>query len=75
MGGEAIARMPENELAMSLADVKQLQELLNSRGFASGEPDGRVGRQTRAAIRAYQKTQGLPEDGYASQVLLESLKN
>ena len=25
MGGEAIARMPENEQAMSLADVKQLQ--------------------------------------------------
>ena len=38
IGGEAIARMPENEQAMSLADVKQLQELLNSRGFASGEP-------------------------------------
>ncbi len=75
MGGEAIARMPENEQAMSLTDVKQLQELLNSRGFASGEPDGRVGRQTRAAIRAYQRTQGLPEDGYASQILLESLKN
>ncbi|MEC9192215.1 MAG: lytic murein transglycosylase [Pseudomonadota bacterium] len=75
MGGEALARMPENEQAMSLADVKQLQGLLNSRGFASGEPDGRVGRQTRAAIRAYQKTQGLPEDGYASRILLESLKN
>jgi len=75
MGSEAIARMPENDQAMSLADVKQLQELLNSRGFASGEPDGRVGRQTRAAIRAYQKTQGLPEDGYASRVLLDSLKN
>ena len=75
LGGEAISRMPENEQAMSLADVKQLQELLNSRGFASGNPDGRVGRQTRAAIRAYQKTQGLPEDGYASRVLLDSLKN
>ena len=75
MGGEAISRMPENEQAMSLADVKQLQELLNSRGFASGNPDGRVGRQTRAAIRAYQKTQDLPEDGYASRILLDSLKH
>ncbi len=75
MGGDAISRMPENEQAMSVADVKQLQELLNSRGFSSGEPDGRVGRQTRAAIRAYQKAQGLPQDGYASWVLFESLGN
>ena len=75
MGGDAISRMPENEQAMSVADVKQLQELLNSRGFSSGEPDGRVGRQTRAAIRAYQKAQGLPQDGYASWVLFESLEN
>ena len=75
MGGDAISRMPENEQAMSVADVKQLQELLNSSGFSSGEPDGRVGRQTRAAIRAYQKAQGLPQDGYASRVLFESLEN
>ena len=75
MGGDAIARMPKDEQAMSVADVKQLQELLNSRGFASGEPDGRVGRQTRAAIRAYQKSHGLPQDGHASRVLFESLQN
>ena len=75
MGGDAIARMPKDEQAMSVTDVKQLQELLNSRGFASGEPDGRVGRQTRAAIRAYQKSHGLPQDGHASRVLFESLQN
>ncbi|MBK52153.1 MAG: lytic transglycosylase [Gammaproteobacteria bacterium] len=74
MGGEAIAGLPENEQAMSVEDVKLLQELLNSRGFASGRPDGRVGRQTRAAIRAYQKSQGLPQDGHASRVLIESLE-
>ena len=74
MGGEAIARMPENEQAMSLADVKQLQGLLNSRGFASGDRmaesdakpgcDQGVSKNTRSA-----------EDGYASRILLESLKN
>ena len=74
MGGEAIARMPENEQAMSVEDVKLLQELLNSRGFASGQLDGRVGRQTRAAIKAYQKSKGLPQDGHASRVLIESLE-
>ena len=74
-GSEPIQRMPENETAMSVADVRELQELLNRNGFDSGEPDGRVGRQTRAAIRAYQQGVGLPMDGYASVVLLQALRD
>lgn len=74
-GGSEIVNMPENEQAMSLADVKELQEALNSRGFDSGEPDGRVGRMTRAAIRAYQAQAELPMDGYASHQVLDSLRN
>ncbi len=74
-GSPAIQNMPENEQAMSVADVRELQELLNANGFDSGEPDGRVGRQTRGAIRAYQQNRGLPMDGYASMDLLQSLRN
>ena len=74
-GSGPIQRMPENETAMSVADVRELQELLNRNGFDSGEPDGRVGRQTRAAIRAYQQSAGLPMDGYASVVLLQALRD
>lgn len=73
-GGAPIAHMPENEQALSVDDVMELQELLNSRGFDSGEPDGRVGRQTRSAIRAYQQQQNLPMDSYASSTLLEELR-
>ncbi len=73
-GGPAIANMPVNETAMSIADVAQLQSLLNARGFDSGEPDGRVGRMTRAAVRSYQQSAGLPMDGYASMELLEALR-
>ena len=74
-GAGPIQRMPENEQAMSVADVRELQELLNAAGFDSGEPDGRVGRQTRAAIRAYQESINLPMDGYASAQLLDSFRN
>ena len=74
-GGAMIQRMPANEQAMSVADVQVLQELLNAAGFESGEPDGRVGSRTRAAIRAYQQSQDLPMDGYASLQLLEALRN
>ena len=74
-GGAAIQRMPENEQAMSVVDVQALQELLNAAGFDSGEPDGRVGSRTRAAVRAYQQNMELPMDGYASLKLLEALRN
>lgn len=74
-GSGPIQRMPENETAMSVADLRELQELLNRNGFDSGEPDGRVGRQTRAAIRTYQQSAGLPIDGYASVALLQALRD
>jgi len=73
-GGPAVQRMLINEEAMSASDVVELQELLNSSGFDSGAPDGRVGRQTRMAVRAYQRSVGLAADGHASRQLLERLR-
>ena len=74
-GSAGIQHMPRNERAMSMADVKELQERLNALGFDSGEPDGRVGRRTRGAIRAYQGESDLPMDGYASIQLLEAVRS
>ena len=73
-GGGPVQRMVVDEQAMSVANVMELQELLNGLGFSSGEPDGRVGRQTRSAIRAYQSDINLPTDGHASNQLLENLR-
>ena len=72
-GGGEIQRMPINEEALSRKDITILQRLLNEKGYDSGQPDGRVGRQTRAAIRTYQGVIGLPMDSYASRALLERL--
>jgi len=74
-GGGEIQRMPANEIALSVVDVKELQELLNSKGFDAGEADGRIGRQTRSAIRSFQQAASLPMDGYPSGQLLEALRN
>jgi len=74
-GSGAIQRMPENEVALSVVEVRELQEILNAKGFDAGEPDGRVGRQTRSAIRSFQQSAGLPMDGYASGELLQALRN
>jgi membrane-bound lytic murein transglycosylase B len=52
--------------ALSLLQMKRLQFMLNRLGFDSGSPDGYPGLQTQSAIRAYQLSQGLPADGYAS---------
>ncbi len=52
----------------------ELQQLLNSRGFDVGEPDGIPGYLTRKAVRAYQMQARLPADGYPSVSLLEHLR-
>jgi membrane-bound lytic murein transglycosylase B len=48
--------------------------LLNRSGFDVGEPDGVIGKKSREAIRAYQKTIGEPADGFASMALLVRLR-
>ena len=48
---------------------RELQELLVGHGFSTGGVDGIVGRETRAAMRAYQKRRGLAPDGYPGSKL------
>ena len=38
-----------------------------------GTPDGVLGRKTRSALRQYQKSRGLPADGFATAAMLERL--
>ncbi|MCB1670425.1 MAG: lytic murein transglycosylase [Gammaproteobacteria bacterium] len=75
VGGAPIQNMPANEQALSRDNVLELQGLLNSRGFDAGPVDGILGGQTRTAIRDYQRQSGIPQDGYASFALLETLRN
>ena len=60
--------------ALTFHEMFALQAELNKRGFDTGEPDGFPGLQTQAAIRAYQLSQGLPADGYASPSLYNRLQ-
>ncbi len=61
--------------ALSFVDMQSLQTLLNAHGFNAGLADGFPGVQTQAAIRAYQLTQQLPADGYASYELLQRISS
>lgn len=44
-------------------NVSTIQERLKELGIYAGEIDGRAGKQTIAAIRAFQRTHGLTADG------------
>lgn len=74
-GGPAFeASWPKATRALSRSEKRTLQRLLTARGFDTKGVDGLVGRNTIAAIRAYQKSVGLVPDGYPSAELLARLK-
>ena len=43
--------------------VKQLQTALKNAGYDPGHVDGKMGKQTREAIKAFQRANGLAADG------------
>ena len=59
--------------ALSFNQMWALQGKLNELGFDCGAPDGFPGLQTQAAIRQYQATKNMPQDGYASPSLYQQL--
>lgn len=65
---------PRSDRTLSADERRDLQTLLTERGFAVGGIDGKVGPKTRAAIRAYQTSVGVPADGYADATVLERIK-
>ena len=48
--------------------VKTLQEKLNAKGFNAGSVDGIFGKNTRAAVMAFQKANGLAADGIVGKL-------
>jgi membrane-bound lytic murein transglycosylase B len=73
--GQVHAAWPKDDPPLGRADLISLQTLLGQQGYDAGAADGMLGPTTRAAIRAYQKKNGLPADGYASVSLLERMSN
>jgi membrane-bound lytic murein transglycosylase B len=73
-GGGFSASWPANDRPLNAGQRKELQALLNSKGYDVGEPDGVLGPKTRSAIMAYQSARGVAADGYASSRLLLGLR-
>ena len=73
-GPEFTQNWPRDQRVLSRAERLELQELLARNGFDVGEPDGRLGSRTRAAIRDFQLRVGRAPDGYASAEILDQLR-
>jgi membrane-bound lytic murein transglycosylase B len=73
--GTVQAGWPLDEGPLDESGRTALQEGLTALGFSTGAADGVLGRQSRAAIRAYQKARGIPADGFATSSLLTRILN
>ncbi len=74
-GGPGVqAAWPRDLQALSRSQLIALQSALGARGFDSGTPDGIMGPATRDALRRYQRSIGLPADGYPTADLLQRLQ-
>jgi hypothetical protein len=65
---------PRDLQPLSRDQLKALQAALNDRGFSAGAADGQLGPATRQALRAWQRGQGLPADGYPTPDMLTKLQ-
>jgi len=71
-GGPGVqAGWPRDQRPLSRSEVQALQAGLNRLGFDSGAADGQFGPATRQALRAFQRSQGLPADGHPTPALLQ----
>jgi len=60
-------------LTTSKADIKDVQRALKNAGYYSGKVDGIKGRNTKRAIKAFQRDHGLVSDGVAGQKTWDAL--
>lgn len=68
------AEWPRDDRALSMDERVELQRRLTAAGYDTHGADGRIGPNTVAAVRAYQRSIGMVPDGYASFDILRRLR-
>ncbi len=66
---------PKDDRPLGRTEKKTLQTSLTQMGFDTNGVDGILGPDSRAAIRNFQRSRGLPADGYASAKLLTRVED
>jgi lytic murein transglycosylase len=72
-GAPAMSRGSGTIPTISFEDTRELQALLQKRGYDVGRIDGVLGLKSRTAIREMQIKFGLPADGWPTEELLTKL--
>ncbi len=68
------AKWPREDRALTFKERQQMQRLLTAAGFNTKGVDGKIGPNSVAAIKGFQRSKGMIPDGYASLNLLNSLR-
>ena len=69
-----VVPVPPPPRPLNRAEVRELQRLLNRLGFRAGRADGRIGPNTRAAIRSFERERGMEVRGRATDLVLEAAR-
>ncbi|MDD5217612.1 MAG: peptidoglycan-binding protein [Candidatus Omnitrophica bacterium] len=73
-GGVVYYTASQTRKVVSDRRVRRLQMALRKAGFNPGAVDGRYGRQTRRAVKRFQRANGLPTTGYAGTLTWKKLE-
>ena len=65
---------PTDENHLALDQRIELQKLLVAKGLLVGDADGVIGPATLEAVKSFQRSKGLPVDGFPSRAILELLR-
>jgi membrane-bound lytic murein transglycosylase B len=73
--GPFVQPFPGSERLPTLAEVQEIQKRLTALGYDTDGTDGRAGRDTMRAVKAFQEKTGMdPADGYAGIKVLARLR-
>lgn len=73
-GGPLRSGWPRGDRNLRFSEKKEMQQRLTRAGFNTEGVDGIIGPNTIAAIRRFQRSQGLVPDGYPSYEILKRLR-
>lgn len=73
-GAPPVQRGAGNIPVLSAKEVFELQRLLAAHGYKPGKIDGKMGLETRGAVRQAQLKLGMPADSYPGPDLIERLR-
>ena len=73
-GKPFVAPWPSAEPQLDQDGRIELQKRLAARGYDVGDPDGRIGSKTRAAIRQEQINRNQIPDGWPSPAVLQMMR-